>query len=81
MDTSSTLWLTRPLSLRGIYRAKVGNFILPFLGILMLPMTQGPRKPTHYCDHDLKRYRGTNPFFESLLIDTVCRYNILNCKS
>jgi len=40
MDTSSTtFWLTKPLSLIGIDPAKVGNFILPFLGILMLPMT------------------------------------------
>jgi len=41
MDTSSTtFWLTKPLSLIGIDPAKVGNFILPFLGILMLPMTE-----------------------------------------
>jgi len=40
MDTSSTtFWLTKPLSLIGIDPAKVGNFILPFLGILMLPLT------------------------------------------
>ena len=40
MGTSLTFWLTKPLSSRDTLLAKVGNFIWPVLGILILPMTE-----------------------------------------